>query len=141
MPILILYLLTLVTFLILDGIMLGLVLVPAFQAAIGPLLAAQPAWLPAVLFYLLFPMAAVALASGPAWRQGGAAWPRAAILGAAAYGTYELTNWSILAGYPAWLALTDWAWGTVLTAVAAQTGLALARRFGQSGGVRQGGKE
>lgn len=136
MPILILYLLTLVTFLILDGIMLGFVLVPAFQSAIGPLLAAQPAWLPAGLFYLLYPLATVALASSPALRAGGAAWPRGSILGAAAYGTYELTNWSILAGYPAWLALTDWAWGTVLTAVAAQVGLALARRFGQSGAVR-----
>lgn len=131
-----LYLFTLLIFLILDGIMLTLFMVPAFRATIGPLLASQPAWVPAVLFYLLYPAATVALASLPALRQGGAAWPRGAVLGAASYGTYELTNWSILAGYPAWLALTDWAWGTVLTAVAAQAGLALARRFGPSGGVR-----
>lgn len=50
-----------------------------------------------------------------------------------------LATFLILAGYPAWLALTDWAWGTALTAIAAEVGLALARRFGQSGAAETRG--
>lgn len=44
------------------------------------------------------------------------------LLGLAAYGTYNLTSYSILAGYPLTLALVDWAWGVALTSVSAMAG-------------------
>jgi len=37
-----------------------------------------------------------------------------AALGAVVYGVYDLTNYSVLKGWPLDYALADWAWGTVL---------------------------
>lgn len=126
-----LYFATLIPFLLIDAVMLTTFLGPAFRAALGPMIAESPAWLPAGLFYLLYPVGLIALVTGPALRDGTPAWPRAAILGATAYGTYELTCWAVLAGYPAGLALFDIAWGTVLTTLTAILSLAITRRFGQ----------
>jgi uncharacterized membrane protein len=124
-----LYLTTLATLILADGAMLVLYLAPAFQAQFGAALAASPLILPAALFYLGYPAILVALVSNPALRQGRSALIPAALMGLAAYGTHELTNWSTLAGYPAGLAIFDTVWGTVLTALAAVTGLAITRRL------------
>jgi len=45
-----------------------------------------------------------------------------ALLGLASYGAYNLTNYSILAGFPLTIALIDWAWGIFLTAASAACG-------------------
>jgi uncharacterized membrane protein len=44
-----------------------------------------------------------------------------------AYGTYELTNLATLRDWTWRMTLTDLAWGTVLTAVAAAIGVAVTR--------------
>ena len=126
-----LYFATLIPFLILDAIMLNTVLAPAFTAWAPHLMAPSPALLPAALFYLGYPVGLIALVTGPALRDGTSPWPRAAILGATAYGTYELTAWSILLDYPAAFALLDLVWGTVLTTLTAILSLVITRRFGQ----------
>jgi uncharacterized membrane protein len=46
-----------------------------------------------------------------------------------AYGTYDLTNWATLQGWPSQLALVDWAWGTVASAVAGAVGYLVTRRM------------
>lgn len=125
------YFATLVPFLILDAIMLNLVLAPAFAAWAPHLMAPFPALLPAAFFYLGYPAGLITLVTGPALKDGTSPWPRAAILGATAYGTYELTAWSILVDYPAAFAVIDLIWGTILTTLTAILSLALTRRFGQ----------
>ena len=132
MPFLILYLGTLVPFLILDAIMIRFVISPLFTAQLGPILASPPRWIPAVIFYFGYPLAIVALASMPALRSGGSPLVAALILGLAAYGPYELTSLSIMAAWTPTMTVVDMAWGTVLTAATASIGVAVARYFGQA---------
>jgi uncharacterized membrane protein len=132
MPFLILYIGTLVPFLILDAIMIRFVIGPFFTAQLGPILASPPRWVPAGMFYLGYPAAIVALASLPALRSGGSALVPALILGLAAYATYELTSLSLMQAWTPAMATLDIAWGTALTATSASIGLAIARYFGQA---------
>jgi uncharacterized membrane protein len=53
-----------------------------------------------------------------------------AILGLAAYGTYDITNLSTLKNWPVTMTLVDMAWGTFVTAATAAGGYAAARAFG-----------
>lgn len=132
MPFLILYVATLIPFLILDAIMIRFVIGPFFTAQLGPILATPPRWIPAAIFYLGFPLAIVALASLPALKTGQSALVPALILGLAAYATYELTSLSLMAAWTPVMSALDMAWGTTLTATSAGIGLAVARYFGQA---------
>ncbi|CRM44503.1 hypothetical protein AOA59_07740 [Pseudomonas sp. 2822-15] len=121
------YLGTLLAFLVLDGLWLGVFMGPTYKSLLGALMLDQPRWLPAVLFYLLYALGCVVfvvLQSG--------SWQRAARLGAllglVAYGTYDLSNWATLQGWSAGLALMDMAWGTFLTAVCCSVGYLCAHR-------------
>jgi uncharacterized membrane protein len=54
-----------------------------------------------------------------------------ALLGLVAYGTYDLSNYSTLQGWPLALTAIDMAWGAVLSAVAALAGYLAASRGGR----------
>jgi len=124
------YLGTLLAFLMLDGLWLGVLMGTTYKALLGPLMLEQPRLFPAVAFYLLYVFGCVVLVVLPALASGG--WQRAARLGAllglVAYGTYDLSNWATLQGWSAGLAFMDIAWGTFLTAVCCTVGYQCARR-------------
>ena len=121
------YLGTLLAFLVLDGLWLGVLMGPTYKTLLGPLMLEQPRLLPAMLFYLLYVLGCVVLVILPS-----STWPRAARLGAlfglVAYGTYDLSNWATLQGWSAGLALMDMAWGTFLSAVCCTVGHLCAQR-------------
>jgi len=99
----------------LDLLFLGVLARPFYDAALGPLRAPAVRWDAALLFYALYLGFVLAAAARPATRTREAA-ARGAALGLLAYGTYELTNLAVLAGWPARLVPVDIAWGVVLTA-------------------------
>lgn len=121
------YLGTMLAFLILDGLWLGVVMGPTYKSLLGPLMLDQPRLLPAALFYLLYVLGCVVFVVLPS-----ASWQRAARLGAllglVAYGTYDLSNWATLQGWSAQLAMMDMAWGTFLIAACCTVGYACADR-------------
>ena len=125
---LIAYVATLLTFLLLDGIWLGLLMAPTYRELLGSLMLEKPLLLPAAVFYCLYVIGCVVFVVLPAL-----SWQRAAKLGAllglVAYGTYDLTNWATLRDWSVQVSLTDWAWGTVATAVACTVGYLVAKRF------------
>ncbi|MBV4469460.1 DUF2177 family protein [Pseudomonas siliginis] len=125
---LIAYVATLLTFLLLDGIWLGLLMAPTYRELLGPLMLEKPLLLPAAVFYCLYVIGCVVFVVLPA-----VSWQRAAKLGAllglVAYGTYDLTNWATLRDWSVQVSLMDWAWGTVATAVACTVGYLVAKRF------------
>ena len=109
------YLGTLLAFLVLDGLWLGVLMGPTYKSLLGELMLDQPRLLPAVLFYLLYAIGcvvSVVLPSGSLQRAA----RLGALLGLVAYGTYDLSNWATLQGWSAGLAGMDMAWGTFLTA-------------------------
>lgn len=125
---LIAYVATLLTFLLLDGIWLGLLMAPTYRELLGSLMLEKPLLLPAAVFYCLYVIGCVVFVVLPAL-----SWQRAAKLGAllglVAYGTYDLTNWATLRDWSLQVSLMDWAWGTVATAVACTVGYLMAKRF------------
>jgi uncharacterized membrane protein len=125
---LIAYVATLLTFLLLDGIWLGLLMAPTYRELLGSLMLDKPLLLPAAVFYCLYVIGCVVFVVLPAL-----SWQRAAKLGAllglVAYGTYDLTNWATLRDWSMQVSLMDWAWGTVATAVACTVGYLMAKRF------------
>ncbi|WKV85204.1 DUF2177 family protein [Pseudomonas sp. B24_DOA] len=125
---LIAYVATLLTFLLLDGIWLGLLMAPTYRELLGSLMLEKPLLLPAAVFYCLYVIGCVVFVVLPAL-----SWQRAAKLGAllglVAYGTYDLTNWATLRDWSVQVSLMDWAWGIVATAVACTVGYLVAKRF------------
>lgn len=122
----------LLAFLILDGIWLGWLMGPSYRAWLGPLMLETPVIAPAVAFYLLYAAGLVVLAVQPGLRRNSLshASKLSAFLGLVAYGTYDLSNWATLQGWPAQMALVDLAWGTFASAVAGTVGFLAVRRIG-----------
>lgn len=125
------YLSTLAAFLVLDGVWLGVLMGPTYRDWLGPLMLDKPVILPALLFYLLYIVGIVLIGVLPGVRAASLklAAGQSALLGLMAYGTYDLTNWATLQGWPSQLALVDWAWGTFASAVAGTVGYLVTRKF------------
>ena len=132
MQIVLLYLVTAAVFLILDAVMLNLFMKPLFEARIGGIMAENLRLGAAAAFYLAYVGALLYLVSLPALRAGDPtqALLAGAVLGFAAYGTYEFTSYAILRDWHWSMVAADVTWGTVLTAVSAWAGVAALRAFG-----------
>jgi uncharacterized membrane protein len=117
-----------VTILVLDLTFLGVVAKPFYDATMGPLRAPEVNVVAAALFYALYVGAILRHAVGRASSVKDAA-RAGAEMGLLAYGTYELTNWAVLSGWPAVLVPVDMLWGVVLTAAASAVGKAVSQRF------------
>ncbi|MGK5069307.1 hypothetical protein D3C81_144840 [compost metagenome] len=121
----------LLAFLAIDALWLAVLMQETYAQALGPLLAAQPRWTPAVLFYVLYLLGLLVFAMAPALRAGSGR--RAAalggLLGLVAYGTYDLSNYATLQAWPLALTVIDMAWGSVLSATAATAGYLAASRL------------
>ena len=119
---------TLLAFLLLDGIWLGVLMAPTYRELLGSLMLEKPLLVPAAVFYCLYVVGCVQFVVLPAL-----SWQRAAkmgaLLGLVAYGTYDLTNWATLHGWSVQVSLMDWAWGTFATAVACSVGFLVMKRL------------
>jgi uncharacterized membrane protein len=127
-----LYLLTGVAFFALDALWIAFGANPLYQKYIAHLLAPKPNFAVALVFYAIYLACVLALVVVPASRAGDVRQGllMGALLGLAAYGTYDLTNWSILKDWPWYLSAADWAWGTFLTAATSAIGFYIARWLG-----------
>lgn len=124
------YIGSLLGFLLLDAIWLGLVAKNSYIQAMQGLMREDVHVWPWVVFYSLYCMAIVYLVVLPC-KDSASARPvlaAGAVLGAAAYGAYNMTNYALLAGWPLGISLQDWAWGTVVTSLSSYCGWRLARR-------------
>lgn len=113
---------TLVLFLLLDATWIGVIGAGFYKAQIGVLMAANPNWLAAALFYVLYIAGLQLFVILPALKQRSTA--LGAFLGGAfgllTYATYDLTNLATLDRWPVLVTVVDLLWGTFLcTAVCA----------------------
>ncbi len=126
------YLITLLAFLALDAIWLGLIAQPFYQTQIGFLLAEKTNLAAAGAFYLLYVAGLVTFVVEPALRAGttpGRAALRGAFFGLVAYATYDLTNLATVDRWPIAVTAVDMAWGTVLGALTVLAGVWAARKW------------
>ena len=105
-----------VIFMIIDLLWLGVFAWPIYQKYLGHLLVTPPNWPVAVLFYVLFIIGMIIFVIDEAITKKSVsfAFRRGALFGFFTYMTYELTNWAVIATWPAAIVPIDIAWGTVL---------------------------
>lgn len=119
---------TFVVMLAIDAFWLGVVARSYYAQAMGSLMSPQPRLGFAAAFYLLYPIGLVIFAVLPSPTPG-----RAALLGALfgffAYCTYDLTNASVVRGWPIGLTFIDIAWGTFVSGLSAVAGMLALRWF------------
>ena len=122
------YLLTLLPFIVLDAIWLGLVAPSFYKTQIGHLMSANPNLLAAVLFYLLYVVGLVVFVTG---REGTLMQTalRGAFFGLVCYATYDLTNLATLRDWPVLVTLVDLTWGTFASGLTSLSAGWLIRRF------------
>lgn len=132
MSLLVLVVVTGVIFLIADAVMLSTMIKPIFAQHLGETLREGIRPLPAALFYVIYMAGVVWFAGWPALRDGTplTALVNGAILGLVAYGTYELTSWTVMRDWHPSMVVADMAWGATLTAVSAWGGVMAARAIG-----------
>ena len=118
MSYLIAYMAAFILFLIVDFVGLSYFIKPLFARDIGPLMLDSFRALPALLFYAFLIFVVMWFVGWPALDQGKSllwVFGSAALIGAAAYGTFEFTNYAILKDWTLTLVLVDLSWGTVVT--------------------------
>lgn len=122
---------TAVAFILADMLWLGVMAGRLYRPALGDLLLPGANLPPALLFYAAYPVGLVIFAVAPAFKAEslGMAALYGALFGLFTYGTYDLTNHATLRHWPLSITLADMAWGTVLGALAALVGTAVALRF------------
>ena len=116
------YVVVLVAVAVLDAVWLGVITKDLYRREMGNLMADSFRAVPAVLFYLLYPLAVVYLVLCNAPSGQTEALLRSAVLGLAAYGAYNLTNLAIVRDWPVPLSMIDWTWGGVVTALGGGAG-------------------
>jgi uncharacterized membrane protein len=100
-----------------------------YRPVLAEILAPSLRVTPAIIFYLMYPAGVVIFAVAPALRSGsiGSAFVFAALFGAFAYATYDLTNYATLRVWTLPLTLLDIFYGALASAVAATAAIALVR--------------
>jgi uncharacterized membrane protein len=127
-----LYLVAFTAFLAIDMIWLVFVARPFYRKHLGFLLAPNPNWIAAVLFYLLFILGLLLFVVVPGLK--GNSLPTtllyAALFGLVTYATYDLTNLATLKDWPLTVTVVDLIWGTVLSAAVSLIGYTAGRHLG-----------
>jgi len=124
-----LYIATFFTLLGLDVLWLYFVAMKLFTKYLSHL-AGKTQMIPAVLFYLFYTVGILILVVLPYKDDPKKVFFMGALLGALAYGTYDLTNLATLRNWPLNFALLDISWGTLVTAVTALVASFIARKIG-----------
>ena len=112
-----LYAATLLAFLAIDIVWLGLVARTFYRKQLGFLLAPSPNWGAAFAFYLLFILGILFFVVVPGLKEDSAKsiLLRGALFGLVAYGTYDLTNLATVKDWPVLVTVVDLIWGTFLS--------------------------
>ncbi len=115
---------SMVVFLAIDLLWLGIVAKGFYNQALGMLRAPKTNWVAAVTFYVIFIVGLLVFAVIPALDRGSQS--RALIYGALygffTYATYDLTNLATLKDWPLTLSIVDIIWGTALCTVVSGVG-------------------
>lgn len=112
---------SLLTFLALDAVWIGLVASPWTKRAIPHLLTNQPNYWAAGVFYLVYLTTLIVLIISPHLKDSSPttlAW-QSFLFGSTAYMTYDFTNLALMKGFPWTMALADTFWGGILTMLTA----------------------
>ena len=115
------FLVTLFSFLIIDGLWLTVIAKDFYAKYLGFLMSKTPNLFAAILFYLIYVITMVVLIISPAVQKGSlqSAILTGALFGLCAYATYDLTNLATIKNWPVLVTIVDLIWGTFLSGTVA----------------------
>ena len=127
----------LIVFLAIDLTWLGFVARGFYVSRMGELMAEQPRWAVAFVFYGLFVAGLIyfVIAAGVDSGDWAGAAFNGALFGFFCYLTYDATNLAVLKGYDPMLAVVDTIWGTVLAATVSALTVLIVNRLGFGAGA------
>ena len=119
-----LYFITLAAFLAIDAVWLALVARTFYRRYLDWLMAANPNWIAALAFYLLFVVGVLVFVVVPGVEDGSLRTTllKGALFGLIAYGTYDLTNQATVKNWPLTITAVDMVWGTALSVAVSYIG-------------------
>ncbi len=125
------FLVTLVTFFVIDIVWLGLIAKNLYRKELGFIMSDSPNWIAALLFYGIFIIGLMYFVLHPALEQESF---RHAIIsgllfGFVTYATYDLTNLATLKDWPLKITVVDLIWGTSLGGVVSTISYAILSRL------------
>lgn len=123
------YVATLIVFLVVDLLWLGVFAKEFYAGQLGSLMAENVRWGAALLFYSLY-IIGILIFAGQHGLSGGSLIKTAiygGLFGFFCYATYDMTNLATLEGWPIRMVFVDIIWGTILTATCAVGGVWLTR--------------
>jgi uncharacterized membrane protein len=126
------YFAILVPFGLLDAVWLSLMGPRLYKPTLGDILLANVNVPAAFVFYLIYPIGILVFATLPALKAGSVA-PAliyAALFGALAYATYDLTNQATLRNWTLQLTLADVTWGAIASGLAGAASYYATRTIG-----------
>ena len=127
-----LYLITLPIFFGIDIIWLAVVAKNFYSKHLGYLMASNPNWAAAIIFYLLFIGGLVFFVLSPALEKN--SWQHAltagVLFGLMTYATYDLTNLATIKNWPLIVTIVDLIWGMTLSACVSVASYFLAKKLG-----------
>jgi len=125
-----LYLLTFIAFLAIDAVWLSLIAKNFYAKYLGYLMADQPNLVAALIFYLIFVVAILALIVIPTLEAPlSKTLLMAALFGFASYATYDLTNLATVKDWPLLVTIVDLIWGTSVATITAFIARLIANRL------------
>lgn len=128
-----LYLSTFAAFLAIDMLWLGIVAREFYKKQLGLLLAPDPNWFVAIIFYAVFVAGLLIFVVLPGLKAGSirTTLSLAALFGFVTYATYDLTNLATIKNWPLPLTVVDILWGTILSVSVSFFGFTLGKWLGQ----------
>jgi uncharacterized membrane protein len=120
------------SFAAIDIVWLGIMAERLYRPTLGEILRPEPNLLPAVFFYLFYPLGLLLFAILPACTEQNAfrALLSGAMFGCFTYATYDLTNQATLRNWSTTLTLADICWGSLVAGISAYLGYLVAARAG-----------
>lgn len=127
------YIVTLVVMLLIDGLWLYLTNKKLYKNNLGDLMLENPNWSPAIIFYLLYPLAIVLILIHPYFAYAVSTtcstcidisltgnmlidlYMKGILFGVVSYATYDLTNLATLKGWSLKITIIDMLWGGLMT--------------------------
>lgn len=112
------FLVTLTTFLAIDGLWLTVIAKDFYAKHLGFLMTKTPNLWAALSFYLIYVVALIVFVISPALQKD-SLWSAillGALFGLCAYATYDLTNLATIKNWPLLITVIDLIWGTFLSA-------------------------
>jgi len=126
-----LFFITMLSFFLIDMLWLGIIAQSFYKKHLGYIMAQNPNWIAAIIFYVIFIIGIIVFVLLPGLKKDSlkSTLVHACFFGVLTYATYDLTNLATLEDWPVIVTIVDIIWGGVLTTLVCLSSFIIGRKF------------